>query len=106
MELIEQDIEKNKNKSYSRTRGQSSFKEMKALQNKKYYRNNKTCKKTCKFPLSPPTDRLLHKIITGFCNDTHPSQFEEVECAVCGQLTLKNNILLLKDVECSLEPLK
>jgi hypothetical protein len=32
---------KNKNKSYSHTRGKSSFKEMKALQNKKYYRNNK-----------------------------------------------------------------
>jgi hypothetical protein len=29
-----------------------------------------------------------------------------VECRVCGQLTLKNNILPLKDVECSLEPLK
>jgi hypothetical protein len=97
---------KNKNKSYSCTRGQSPFKEMKALQNKKYYRNNKRCKKTHKFPPSPPTDKLLHKIITGFCNDTHPSQFEEVGCAVCGQLTLKNNILPLKDVECSLEPLK
>ncbi|KAF8238226.1 hypothetical protein L208DRAFT_1175095, partial [Tricholoma matsutake] len=51
------------------------------------------------FPSSPPNNKLLHKIITGFCNDTHPSQFKEVGCAVCGQLTLKKNIIPLKDVQ-------
>ena len=93
---------KNKNKSYSCTKSTTSFKQTKVLQNKKYYKN----KKACKFPPSPPNDKLLHKIITGFCNDTHPSQFEEVGCAVCGQLTLKKNIIPLKDIQCSLDPLK
>jgi hypothetical protein len=93
---------KNKNKSYSRTKSTASFKQTKVLQNKKHYKN----KKAYKFPPSPPNNKLLHKIITGFCNDTHPSQFEEVGCAVCGQLTLKKNIIPLKDVQCSLDPLK
>ncbi|KAF8218471.1 hypothetical protein L208DRAFT_1070740, partial [Tricholoma matsutake] len=57
------------------------------------------------FPPSPPKDKLLHKIISRFCSDTHPSQFEEMGCAVCGQLTLKKESIPLKDVNCSLDPL-
>jgi hypothetical protein len=95
---------KNKNKSYSHTKSTACFKQTKVLQNKNNYKNN--LKNACKFPPSPPNDKLLHKIITGFCNDTHSSQFEEVGCAVCGQLTLKKNIIPLKDIQCSLDPLK
>ena len=51
--------------------------------NHKYYNHEKV-----KFPPSPPSKRLMHKIISGFCNDTHPGKFEEAGCAVCGQLVV------------------
>ncbi|KAF8225517.1 hypothetical protein L208DRAFT_1305897 [Tricholoma matsutake] len=50
------------------------------VQNKNNYKNQKVCN----FPPSSPNDKLLHKIISGFCSDTHPSWFEEMGCAVCG----------------------
>ncbi|KAF8219295.1 hypothetical protein L208DRAFT_1341789 [Tricholoma matsutake] len=72
------------------------------MQNKNNYKNQKACS----FLPSPPKDKLLHKIISRFCSDTHPSRFEEMGCAVCGQLTLKIESIPLKDVNCSLDPLK
>src|SRR6202522_2362706 len=58
-----------------------------------------------KFPPSPPSKHLMHKIISGFCSDTHPSKFEEAGCAVCGQLVVMTNLVQMKDVKCSLDPL-
>jgi hypothetical protein len=49
---------------------------------------NTSSRENIKFPPSPPSKRLMHKIISGFCNDTHPSKFEEAGCAVCGQLVV------------------
>jgi hypothetical protein len=62
-------------------------------------------KKVSTFPPVPPKNKLLHKIITGFCADTHPSQFEEAGCAVCGILISKKNLIVLKDVQCSFDSL-
>ena len=47
----------------------------------------------------------MHKIISGFCNDTHPTKFEETGCAVCGRLVIMSNIIKLIDIKCSLDPL-
>ena len=58
-----------------------------AVTNHKYY-----IQENVKFPPSPPSKRLMHKIITGFCNDTHPSKFEEAGCAVCGQLVVMTKL--------------
>ena len=71
-----------------------------AVANHKYYIKNND-----QFPPSPPSNRLMHKIISGFCDDTHPSKFEEAGCAVCSQLIIMPNLIKLIDVKCSLDPL-
>ena len=71
-----------------------------AVTNHKYY-----VQENLKFPPSPPSKRLMHKIISGFCSDTHPSKFEEAGCAVCGQLVVMTNLVQMTDVKCSLDPL-
>lgn len=55
-----------------------------------------------KFPPRPPSDKLLHKIITGFCKDSAPSEFEEAGCAVCGQLTPLTRLKNITDLDCDL----
>ena len=47
----------------------------------------------------------MHKIISGFCDDTHPKKFEEAGCAVCGWLGIMPNLIKLIDIKCSLDPL-
>lgn len=79
---------------YNNTKSTTVFKVKQSLLNKKSYK----VKNEGKFPPKLSNDRLLHKIITGFCNDTHPSQFEESGCAVCGRLTPMKNLVLLKDI--------
>jgi hypothetical protein len=69
--------------------------------NKKTYQS----KKQSKFPPIPPTAKLVHKIVTEFCKDTHPSQFEESGCAACGQLTPLKDLIKLNEIKCSLDPL-
>ena len=71
-----------------------------AVANHKYY-----LRENNKFPPSPPSKRLMHKIISGFCNDTHPSKFEEAGCAVCGQLVVITKLITLTNVKCSFDPL-
>jgi len=78
----------------------SSLKSSRAVRNHKYY-----TRKDVKFPPSPPSKRLMHKIISGFCDDTHPSKFEEAGCAVCGQLVVMSSLIKLSDIKCSLDPL-
>ena len=68
--------------------------------NNRYY-----VKENVPFPPSPPSKHLMHKIISGFCNDSHPKQFEEAGCAVCGQLVVMTELIKLTDVKCSLDPL-
>jgi hypothetical protein len=71
-----------------------------AIANHKYYIKNNV-----QFPPSPPSKRLMHKIISGFCDDTHPSNFEEAGCAVCGQLVNISKLMKLTDIKCSMDPL-
>jgi len=87
-------------KKYQQQKIMPSFKNKKTEYNRKTFNKQKQA-----FPPSPPSDKLLQKIITGFCKDTHPSCFEESGCAVCGRLTTKKQLIALKDVQCSLEPL-
>ena len=75
-------------------------KKARAVTNHKYY-----VRENINFPPLPPSKRLMHKIITGFCNDTHPSKFEETGCAVCGQLVVMSKLIKLTEVKCSLDPL-
>jgi len=71
-----------------------------AVTNHKYYVKNNV-----QFPPSPPSNRLMHKIISGFCDDTRPSKFEEAGCAVCGQLVIMSDLIKLTDIKCSMDPL-
>ena len=71
-----------------------------AVTNHKYY-----IQENVKFPPSPPSKRLMQRIISGFCGDTHPSKFEEAGCAVCSQLVVMTKLIKLTDVKCSLDPL-
>ena len=57
------------------------------------------------FPPKPPSKKLIHKIFSGFCEDTHPSKLLESGCAVCGQLTKLSDMLKRSDISTSLEPL-
>jgi hypothetical protein len=68
--------------------------------NHKYY-----IRENVKFPPSPPSKRLMHKIISSFCNDIHSSKFEEAGCAVCGQLVVMTKLIKLTHIKCSLDPL-
>jgi len=71
-----------------------------AIANHKYYIKN-----NAQFPPSPPSNCLMHKIISGFCDDTHPTKFEEAGCTVCGQLVVKSKLIKLTDIKCSMDPL-
>ena len=87
-------------KNYTKVGRKSWKKPVRAVTNHKYY-----VQENVKFPPSPPSKRLMHKIITGFCNDTHPSKFEEAGCAICGQLVVMSDLIELANVKCSLDPL-
>jgi len=87
-------------KTHPKVGRKSQGKSSRVARNYKYY-----VRENSKFPPSPPSKRLMHKIISGFCNDTHPSKFEEAGCAVCGQLVVMTKLIKLTDVKCSLDPL-
>jgi hypothetical protein len=55
--------------------------------------------KNAKFPPSTTSDKLEHKIILDFCNDTSPSTFMESGCAVCGGLTQYSDLTNISDVK-------
>ena len=87
-------------KTHPKVGRKSMGKLSRVTRNHKYY-----VRENAKFPPSPPSKRLMHKIISGFCNDTHPSKFEESGCAACGQLVVMTKLMKLTDVKCSLDPL-
>ena len=47
----------------------------------------------------------MHKIISGFCEDTNPGKFKEAGCVICGQLVVLTKLMKLTDVKVSLDPL-
>jgi hypothetical protein len=87
-------------KTHPKVGRKSQGKTSRITRNHKYY-----VRENVKFPPSPPSKRLMHKIISGFCNDTHPSKFEEAGCLVCGQLVVMTKLIELTDLKCSLDPL-
>jgi hypothetical protein len=93
-------VKVNETKPHPKVGRKSQGKAPRVARNHKYY-----VRENVKFPPSPPSERLMHKIISGFCNDTHPSKFEEAGCAACGQLVVMTKLIKLTDVKCSLDPL-
>ena len=87
-------------KTHPKVGRKSQGKISRVARNYKYY-----IRENIKFPPSPPSRRLMHKIISGFCNDIHPSKFEEAGCAVCGQLVAMTELVRLTDVKISFDPL-
>ena len=51
------------------------------------------------FPPNPPSENLIEKIITGFCNDTAPENFVEAGCAVCGQLSPIREMIPVNEIK-------
>jgi hypothetical protein len=49
---------------------------------------------------------LEHEIVKAWCKDMSPKSFEEVGCAVCGELSLKSKSMLLKDAAVKLDILQ
>ncbi len=49
------------------------------------------------FPPVHITEEVQHRIITNYCKDMNPSNFDESGCAVCGGLTLINSSLPISD---------
>ncbi|KAJ6549431.1 hypothetical protein DFH09DRAFT_855976, partial [Mycena vulgaris] len=58
------------------------------------------------FPPKPPSEKLLHKIASGFCDEMNPAVFEEAGCAICGQLTPLRELTLLNETPYSLNMLE
>ena len=100
-DLKKQSDNKKKNRTKTKSQPKRYWEKPKWTKvNHKYYTKN-----NARFPPSPPSNHLMHKIITGFCNDTHPSKFEEAGCAICGQLVVMSDLIELANVKCSLDPL-
>ena len=59
-------------------------------------------KRLSKFPPSPPSAELQHKIISDACKHMSPQIFTEAGCAVCGQLTYLVDLLNLTEVKLDL----
>jgi hypothetical protein len=57
------------------------------------------------FPPVPLDQSLQHSIIQAWCRDMSPKKFQEVGCAVCGELSLESNAILLTDADVKLVPL-
>jgi len=79
----------------------STLKSQKSKENKLAYQ----ALKNTIFPPKPPSKKLIHKIISEFCDDTHPSKLLEAGCAACGQLKKISDVLEWCNVSCSFEPL-
>ncbi|KDR65410.1 hypothetical protein GALMADRAFT_37237, partial [Galerina marginata CBS 339.88] len=89
------------------------FKKHKTLKEKKSktqkkWRHASSCnnKSDPHFPPPPPNAELLHRIIDGYCKDSHPSNFEEAGCAVCGQLQKLQSMSNLNKADLNLNILK
>lgn len=76
----------------------ATYQQRRQSDNKRAHMN----RKADRFPPSPPRDKLLHKLIDGFCEATQPSRFVESGCAVCGQITPRTKLLLLSASKCDL----
>ena len=95
---VSDDIRKNNKKWMAAMR--SNQDKMNDYKTRKKNENDQTYNKKKLFPPKPPSRKLLHKIISGYCNETSPVMFQEAGCAVCGRLTpIKDLCIKLKDME-------
>jgi len=62
-------------------------------------KNNLNDSSSSEFPPNPPSEKLIEKIITGFCNDTAPENFVEAGCAVCGQLSPIREMIPVNEIK-------
>ena len=99
--LSKVDRKKVNGKKFNKCVNNSTFKSRKRKENKAAYQ----ALKTDIFPPKPPSKKLIHKIISEFCDDTHPSKLVEAGCAVCGQLKKVSDMLERCNISCSFEPL-
>jgi hypothetical protein len=58
------------------------------------------------FPPLPLNHKMEHEIVKAWCKDMSPKNFEEVGCAICGELALKSKSVLLKDTSIKLDMLR
>ena len=58
------------------------------------------------FHLSPLKPEHEHIIVKAWCKNMSPKNFEEVGCAVCGELSLKSKSLLLENVSINFDILE
>ena len=86
-------------KVYGKRFNKSTFKTQKSKENKLAYQASKNTI----FPPRLPSKKLIHKIISEFCDNTHPSKLLEAGCAVCGQLKKITDMLEWCNVSCSFE---
>ena len=63
-------------------------------------------KKELQFPPASLNKNLEYKIISNFCKDTAPDKFQEAGCAVCGKLTLFEDLKLLSNLSLNLNILQ
>lgn len=61
---------------------------------------------TISFPPEPASKDLEHAIIRDACTHMNPENFEEVGCAVCGELKLRKNTSCLKSMKILLKVLE
>ena len=59
-----------------------------------------------KFPPSPLEQIIEHAIVKAWCKNMSPKNFEEVGCAVCGELSLRSKSVLLKNASIDLNILQ
>ena len=64
------------------------------------------CLQTVKFPPSPCSINLEHSIIKDACRQMDPVNFEEVGCAVCGELRRRDKTSCLKSIKIFLSVLE
>jgi len=60
-------------------------------------------------PIFPPASldvKMQHDIVKAWCKNMSPKNFEEVGCAICGELSLKSKSVLLKDISVNLNMLQ
>ena len=58
------------------------------------------------FPPSPLEQKIEHAIVQACCKDMSPIKFEEVGCAICGELSLRSKSVPLKDTSVKLDILQ
>lgn len=93
---IEENLRGIKERSYSA--GTNTQEDSVSVQSQSLYAEESKLGPKLAFPPAPATEELHHRIISDYCNDMQPYNFQESGCAVCGALTLTHLALPVKDL--------